>query len=525
MIAIYSRQSLFKKDSLSIEQQTNSGISMCESNGWTYKIYSDAGYSGKDMNRPGFIQMMDDVKRGQIEKIICYKFDRISRNIADFCSLLEELQNYHCEFISISENFDTTSPIGRAMVYICMVFAQMERENISQRVHDNYYYRTELGFWGGGYAPYGYDLTRIKYKGKMHTVLEPNPDTSKIVQDIYNWYLEPNATASTILRKLNTELCIPSRKGAQWTSRVLMDILSRPLYAPNDMKMYHYLKSIGANISNPPEDFDGKASVDMYGKKNADASRHKRTRSADEMYCNVSSHDAIIDSDTWIRVQEKRKSLLRIPNRAGTGKNSPFTGLMKCECCGTGVSYTHSKGTHGYYICSTKKNRGWDSCAQKPFPVKTSNPAIMNSIIEHYRDPAARQRLNEVKLDQVKESPSDLKQRNVLMGELATIQEQIDNLMNSLASGNATLIQYVNDKIMELDSKKSEVSKKLDLLNEKKSDYTKDIEKVMLISEIIDDIPDILLNGTFDEQRDLCHLLVKEIVFKKDRSIDLKCTI
>ncbi|SHK80344.1 Site-specific DNA recombinase [Hespellia stercorisuis DSM 15480] len=524
MIAIYARQSLFKKDSLSIEQQTSGGISMCEQNGWEYQVYSDAGYSGKDMNRPGFIRMLQDVKAGQIDKIICYKFDRISRNIADFCSLLEELQKYHCEFLSISENFDTTSPIGRAMVYICMVFAQMERENISQRVHDNYYYRTELGFWGGGYAPYGYKLARIKYKGKMHTVLEPEPETLRVVQDIYTWYLEPNGTATTILRKLNNELHIPSRKGTQWTSRVLMDILSRPLYAPNDMTMYNYLTGIGAKISNPVEDFDGKASVDLYGKK-GDGSKHKRCREVSDMYCNVSSHDAIIDSDTWIRVQQKRKSLLRTPNRAGTGKNSPFTGLMTCECCGTGVSYTNSRGTQGYYICSSKKNRGWDSCEQAPFPVKTSNPAIMESVISHYADPDVRQKLNDVKLDKKKESPADLKQRNSLMGELSTVQAQIDNLLESIASGNPTLIKYANDKIVELDSKKNEISDKIDLLNDRKSDYTKDREKVILISQIIDDIPGILQNGSFDERRDLCHLLVKKIVFKKDHTIDVKCTI
>ena len=155
MVGIYGRQSLFKRDSLSIEQQVNSALSLCNQNNWEYNVYSDAGYSGKDLKRPAFTELMADVQSGKVDKILCYKFDRISRNIADFCMLLEELQKYHCEFISISENFDTSSPIGRAMVYICMVFAQMERESISQRVHDNYYYRTELGFWGGGAAPYG----------------------------------------------------------------------------------------------------------------------------------------------------------------------------------------------------------------------------------------------------------------------------------------------------------------------------------------------------------------------------------
>ena len=88
--------------------------------------------------------MMSAVRSGQVNKIVCYKLDRISRSVSDFAQLLQELEQYKCDFISVTENFDTSSPIGRAMVYICMVFAQMERENIQERVKSNYYYRSGL---------------------------------------------------------------------------------------------------------------------------------------------------------------------------------------------------------------------------------------------------------------------------------------------------------------------------------------------------------------------------------------------
>ena len=272
MNAFYTRQSLFKKDSLSTSQQADYCIASCP--GEPYEIFEDLGYSGKNLNRPAFERMMEKVRSGQITKILVYKLDRISRNISDFANLLCELKEYNCEFQSVSENFDTTTPIGRAMIYICMVFAQMERENTSQRVHDNYYYRTELGFWGGGVAPFGYKLAKIKYKGKCHTVLEPDEETAPLVKQLYDWYLEPNSSISTILNKLNNELKIPGRKGGLWTSRVIADILSRPLYAPNDMNMYNYLSGLGATITNPPEDFDGMASVDLYGKKSTSSSKH-----------------------------------------------------------------------------------------------------------------------------------------------------------------------------------------------------------------------------------------------------------
>lgn len=523
MIAIYTRQSIFKKDSLSTTQQESFCIPACV--GESYETFEDLGYSGKNLNRPDFERMMKKVHSGQINKILVYKLDRISRNISDFSNLLVELQQCNCEFQSVSENFDTSSPIGRAMIYICMVFAQMERENTSQRVHDNYYYRTELGFWGGGAAPYGYKLAKTKYKGKYHTILEPDKETAPIVKQLYEWYLEPNGSVSTILEKLNNELRIPGKKGGLWSSRVIADILSRPLYAPNDMAMYNYLSGIGANITNAPEEFDGMASVDMYGKKSQFSTKHKRTRSAEEMYCNISNHEAIIDSDTWLRVQYKKKSLLKTPSRAGTGKNSWFTGLMKCGCCGAGVSYTNSRGTQGYYLCSTKKNRGYYTCEQKPASKKKTDPVIIQSIINYYSSDLVVKKIKSVELSKTEKNPADLKERNELMIQLNQVQTEIENLMESLTQGNSILIKYINKKIVELDARKSSIASRISEID---SGQTTDQEELSLLQQlnlVLDDIPDILTNGTFDEIKDLCHILVKKIVFQKDGTIDIEYSV
>lgn len=524
MIAIYTRQSIFKKDSLSTDSQKDLCVPACQ--GMPYEVFEDLGYSGKNMNRPSFERMMKGVRSGHIHKILIYKLDRISRNISDFSNLLNELQKYNCELQSISENFDTTSPIGRAMIYICMVFAQMERENTSQRVHDNYYYRTELGFWGGGPPPYGYKLAKFKYKGKLHTVLEQDPETSAIVKKIYEWYLEPNGSIPRILDKLNNELKIPGRKGGLWSSRVIADILSKPLYAPNDMAMYHYLKGIGANITNGPDQFDGMASIDMYGKKQANASRHKRTRSVEEMFCNISNHEAIIDSDSWLRVQYKRQSLVRKPSRSGTGKNSWFTGLMKCGCCGAGVSYTNSRGTQGYYLCSTKKNRGYYTCEQKPASKKKTDPLIIQRIISHYAEPAVINKIQGVNFNSnPKLNSSDLKERNELMIQLTQVESDINNLLESLTQGNATLIKYMNEKIVELDQKKNRITARISEIDSGKSKNQEEISLLKQLADVLEDIPDILLNGTFDEIRDLCHILVKKIVFDKDDKIIIEYTV
>jgi DNA invertase Pin-like site-specific DNA recombinase len=153
--ALYGRQSLDKKDSVSIEAQLSKGRAVCTANGWEiYKEYYDKGYSGKDINRPEFQKLLKDIEHGYIKRVIVYRLDRISRSITDFANLLNFFGKYDVTFISATENFDTSSPLGRAMIYIIMVFAQLERETIAERITDNYYFRAKQGLFMGGGVPY-----------------------------------------------------------------------------------------------------------------------------------------------------------------------------------------------------------------------------------------------------------------------------------------------------------------------------------------------------------------------------------
>ena len=158
--AIYARQSVDKKDSISIESQ----IEFCkyELKGGNCKEYTDKGYSGKNTDRPKFQELVRDIKRGLIAKVVVYKLDRISRSILDFANMMELFQQYNVEFVSSTEKFDTSTPMGRAMLNICIVFAQLERETIQKRVTDAYYSRSQRGFKMGGKAPYGFHTEPIK---------------------------------------------------------------------------------------------------------------------------------------------------------------------------------------------------------------------------------------------------------------------------------------------------------------------------------------------------------------------------
>ncbi|WP_201754813.1 recombinase family protein, partial [Pseudoflavonifractor sp. 60] len=176
--AIYARQSVDRKDSISIESQ----IEFCkyELRGGNFKDYKDKGFSGKNTDRPRFQELMADIKRGLIRRVVVYKLDRISRSILDFATMMELFQQYNVEFVSSTEKFDTSTPMGRAMLNICIVFAQLERETIQKRVTDAYYSRCQRGFHMSGAAPYGFKLEPTTIQGIRTKMMIPDPATANI---------------------------------------------------------------------------------------------------------------------------------------------------------------------------------------------------------------------------------------------------------------------------------------------------------------------------------------------------------
>ena len=158
--AIYGRKSVYSDKSDSVDNQHRmckeyvdfkfpGKIDSCET-------YSDEGFTGANTNRPGLKRLMDDVKNGLIDMLVVYQLDRLSRDVRDFANIYAILEERDVMFVSLKENIDTTTPIGKAMMYVTMVFAQMERETIAARVTDNMIGLAKKGFWMGGNPPYGY---------------------------------------------------------------------------------------------------------------------------------------------------------------------------------------------------------------------------------------------------------------------------------------------------------------------------------------------------------------------------------
>ena len=240
--AIYVRQSKDKKDSLSIEGQIERCRLEC-SHPTTALVYEDRGFSGKNTARPGFQKMQQDVKEGKISKIIVYRLDRLSRSILDFGQFWNVLDQNQVDFVSVNEKFDTGTPMGRAMIYIIMVFAQLERETIAERVTDNYYTRIKRGNWPGGPAPYGMKNIRRKDEEGREVPSLAYTDEFEIVKEIFYRYATEEVSLGEIGRDL-TERQIPCRKRKEgWDNVALARILHSPVYVQADEDIYLYYRS------------------------------------------------------------------------------------------------------------------------------------------------------------------------------------------------------------------------------------------------------------------------------------------
>lgn len=161
-VAIYVRVSTQEqaKEGYSVGEQTDRLRKFCEAHGWIIvKVYVDAGHSGANTDRPALQEMIEDMKAGKLDKVLVYKLDRLSRSQKDTLELIEDvfLPN-NCDFESMTEKLDTSTPQGRLFLGILAAFAQLEREMIKERMSMGRYARIKEGKWqGGARVPFGYD--------------------------------------------------------------------------------------------------------------------------------------------------------------------------------------------------------------------------------------------------------------------------------------------------------------------------------------------------------------------------------
>ncbi len=445
-VAIYARQSVDKKDSLSIETQ----IELCRREltpEEDAQVYHDKGYSGSNTNRPAFQKLLGDIRSGRIQRVIVYRLDRMSRSLLDFAKLIEFFDRFQTSFVSTQERFDTGTPMGRAMLSITMVFAQLERETIQQRIRDNYYARGEKGMFLGGPPPFGFECREERADGKKHTCLAPVPEEAVVVREMYRLYGLERKTLGETARLLNQSGYV-SPTGKQWTGSRVGLTLRNPIYVCADAAVYRYYRERGCKITGEPELFVGTNGCYLYGKRSRSQRKYTDVR---DHALSLSPSAGLVDAALFLSCQ-KRLDENRPLDNSGWGTITWLTGLVKCAACGYAATPKSSnQGRYYYFYCSGHRT-GCCDVSGNLGSVKSVEEAVESAILgvaERYSDLC-------VELHRQRSRESEQ-----LRGELETVRSQIERLLDRLADSGEVAAAYINQRLEALDRNRRTLERQL----------------------------------------------------------------
>ena len=521
-VAIYSRKSIFTGKGESIENQ----VQMCK-NYYSkislnpdiqFEVYEDEGYTGANIKRPEFQRLLNHIKRNKISVLICYRLDRISRNVADFSSILELLQSHNVAFISIKEQFDTSTPIGKAMVYIASVFAQLERDTIAERIRDNMLELSKTGRWLGGQLPLGFKGEKITYidyefrERSMHK-LSPISKEISIVKQIFNDYLTTNSI-EYVLKKLSMNN-LKGKNGGEFANASIKDILRNPVYVKSNENVKKYLENKNILFCGNPNE----CGIMLYNKRISG----KKLNPTNKWIASVAMHEGIIDAKDWLKVQntldENESKRASTSIRLGTSKQALLSGILKCSKCGFPMRITYGRtrkdGTKTYYYTCTHK---YINSKEKCTNPNCNGPLLEKEIIKflfHYDSILLKKRL---KLLLKRKFPKKVS-TNTLDLEINSLTLEIDNLLNQMSkTNNETTQELILNKVNNI----SKELQKLKNIKNKKHEYKSLNNKSNYSEDILSNFPKLYSfieeNYNIDTElkdslKRLLRKLIKEIIY------------
>lgn len=289
------------------------------------EIFEDAGRSGKNTKRPAYERMMQKVRAGLVSHVLVYKIDRISRNLVDFSLMYDDFKYNRVTFVSLNEQFDTSSAIGEAVLKIILVFAELERKLTSERVKDIMIGRANEGKWNGARVPYGWDWDSSA-GWPVHSKKE-----APFARAMYEMYLEVKSTGK--IRDYNNAHKIPTKRGGEWTSKTVGDFLRNPMNKGD----YRY---------------------------NYRESARGRKKPINEVVYLEGVFEPLIDPEIWEKVNKIMDINRDKRNMGGlhpVERNcNVFAGLIQCGSCGSGylVGKKDKRRKNGFtpsmYYCGAK---------------------------------------------------------------------------------------------------------------------------------------------------------------------------
>ena len=549
IVAIYARKSKSTDKGESTEIQ----IKLCmeyiknlfPSDDVEFVIYNEGeGFSGADSKRKKFNKIKADAKKRKFNIVICYRLDRVARSVVDFSELIEELNSNDISFISVKEQFDTRTPMGRAMMYISSVFAQLEREIVAERIRDNMMELAKTGRWLGGNTPTGYesegyelvhvkevnDEDEVETKVKKAFMLKQIPEEILLVCEIYKKYMELKSQTGLEAYSLNRKLKTKNNK--DFTRFSLLCILTNIVYAKNDLDMYNYLVENGIEIYAKKEDFDGEHGMIAYNKTKERKHKSNLKNPINDWIISVGKHKGCISGKDWIAVQEVLKNNQNKRYRKPPKNTALLSGILRCSECGSFMRpkiHTGRKNELGEerfsYVCNLKDISKKGRCQSANINGNELDRVLMKKI-EEIAVPNSKiyQELEKITSshDVIVEENQEVK---MLKQAYDKNQKEMDNLIQRIKYVDIEIIDEINQEIKKIKKKNIEIKEKIDELNKengtKKIDFSQQ-ETARLVMEIMGNYFSKFYDLDIIERRNLLKLLINKATGSGERvEIDL----
>jgi site-specific DNA recombinase len=468
--AVYTRKSTddgLSKEFNSLDAQRESGEAYILSQrheGWTLipTQYSDGGYTGANIERPGVRQLLADIEAGKVDCVVVYKVDRLSRSLIDFSKMMELFEKRGVCFVSVTQQFNTNAPLGRLTLNILLSFAQFEREIISERTRDKQVAARKKGKWTGGHILLGYDLDQRAGK------LVVNPEEAERIREMFRLYLE-GISVIEIVQRFDQR----GWRNKQWTTQ------DGKLYGGSPLRRCHIYKLLGNII------YTGRVTV------------------ADEIF--PGEHEAIIDQKTFDLAQVKLKeNTSQSGDQPRVKMDALLRGMIYCATCGSGMYPTYSASgerRYRYYVCYRSQQKLEGSCKSR----SVSAPAVEDAVVESIRRVGVHPDVLAETVQQARQQVADLV--SALRAELGAINGRVKNLKSQLArvrNPEAPRLAEIREQVAAGEAHAEELRKEIHRREKQRIDE-KELRRTMESFEMV------WKSMNLEDQRGLLRQLVEKV--------------
>jgi site-specific DNA recombinase len=372
--------------------------------------YDDGGFTGANLERPGFRRLMKDIAAGKIDIVVVYKVDRLSRSLLDFARVMDRFNQAGVAFVSVTQNFSTADAMGRLTLNMLMSFAEFEREMISERTRDKIAAARRRGKWTGGPVPIGYDVVDKR--------LVVNELEAVVARELFELY-EQHRSALTVSKLLNQRGRTTKRhragsgnlrQGREWTKDAVLRVLRNPVYAG--------LIPCGNEL-------------------------------------HEGEHQALIERDRYLRIRALLDTRSRSNESPGRNPAYVLRGLLRCGRCGKAMTPASTRAGNGqeyrYYRCITRDKKGSKACATRPLPAEEIEAFVAERIREATADGEFANDVAEQLKTRIAQQRQELAtEKRALPGMIETLRAEARQLAEHVGTASEGASRLLHEQLQEV---------------------------------------------------------------------------